>query len=199
METVLGVFNEDSIAHPWIPHVFVVPGLMTSFWRKQLTKDADVLFEVQVGDHLLGRSQHEPLIVALVLPIVHVTSYRGPWLARETPEVESLVRELYLGFKFAKNPRHAGLPLVDGALCGLWKDAEGRSGNLLREFLVWAGGFPPVRECSVRGLLQRIPERSLPTPAVGGSRGRKRDAPGRCGRATSSKREKRGPLDEGPL
>ena len=55
-ETVLEVFNEDRIAHPWNPHVFVVPRLMTHLWRKNLSKDADVLFEVQVEDHFWGRS-----------------------------------------------------------------------------------------------------------------------------------------------
>ena len=49
METVLEVFNEDRIAHPWNLHIFVVPRLMTHLWRKNLTKGADVVFEVQVG------------------------------------------------------------------------------------------------------------------------------------------------------
>ena len=31
MGTVLEVFNEDQLAHPWNPHVFVVPRLMTHF------------------------------------------------------------------------------------------------------------------------------------------------------------------------
>ena len=40
------VFNKDRIAHPWNPHVFVVPRLMTHLWQKNLGKDADVLFTV---------------------------------------------------------------------------------------------------------------------------------------------------------
>ncbi|KAL7527171.1 hypothetical protein ACHAXR_001836 [Thalassiosira sp. AJA248-18] len=68
METVMEIFNEDWIAHPWNPHVFVVPRLMTHLWRKSLGKDADVIFNVKVGNHFWGSSQHEPLIVAIVLP-----------------------------------------------------------------------------------------------------------------------------------
>ena len=125
METVIAVFNEDRIAHPWNPHVFVVPRLVTHLWRKNLRKDADVLFTVQVGDHFWGPSQHEPLTIALVFPIVHVAGYRGPRLAVGTPEVGSLVQELNCGFKYSRNRRHAGLPALDGALFSLWKDDEG--------------------------------------------------------------------------
>ena len=49
MVTALEVFNEDIITHPWNPHVFVVPRLMTHMWRKSPSKDADVMFTVQVG------------------------------------------------------------------------------------------------------------------------------------------------------
>ena len=115
METVMEVFNEDRIAHPWNPHVFVVPRLMTHLWQKNLKKDADVLFTVQVRDYFWGRSKHEPLIIALMFPIVHVTGYRGPWLTAGTLEAKSLVQELECGIKYSRNRRHAGLSLLDGS------------------------------------------------------------------------------------
>jgi hypothetical protein len=46
MEVALELLCEDSLAHPQWPHVFVVPRLMTHFWRKDLMKDADVFFTV---------------------------------------------------------------------------------------------------------------------------------------------------------
>ena len=49
METVVEVFNEDRLSHPHIPHVFAIPRLMTHLWRRQLSKDADVLFTINVG------------------------------------------------------------------------------------------------------------------------------------------------------
>ena len=49
-ESVLGVFNEDCLAHP-IPHVFAIHRLMTHLWRKQLYKDAGVLFTIYVGPY----------------------------------------------------------------------------------------------------------------------------------------------------
>jgi len=84
MSTVLEVFNEDRLAHPWNPHVFVVPRLMTNQWRKSLSKDVDVMFTVQTGVSFWGALQHEPLLVAIALPLSHVPSYRGPWLAKGT-------------------------------------------------------------------------------------------------------------------
>jgi hypothetical protein len=42
MTAVLEMFSEDRVAHPFIPHVFVVLRLMTHLWRKALTKDADI-------------------------------------------------------------------------------------------------------------------------------------------------------------
>ena len=49
METALELFRDDRLAHPRWPHVFVIPRLMTHMWRKNLGKDADVLFTVPVG------------------------------------------------------------------------------------------------------------------------------------------------------
>ena len=51
METIMEFFNEYRIAHPWNPHVFVVPRLMTHLWRKHLGKDVDLMFTVTPGEH----------------------------------------------------------------------------------------------------------------------------------------------------
>ena len=49
METVVEVFNEDCLEHVHTPHMFAIPRLMTNLWRRQLSKDADVLFTNNVG------------------------------------------------------------------------------------------------------------------------------------------------------
>ena len=168
METVMEVFNEDRLAHPWIPHVFVIPRLMTNLWRKLMGRDADLMFTLEVGDHFWCRRQHEPLIIAVVLPLAHCTRYFGPWVARETPQVRVLARELENGFKWNKCHTHQGLHDMDGSLCELWKDPESRSRHLLQEFLRWARRFPPVLECVVRGMLPGGPGRPLPKVATSG-------------------------------
>ena len=49
METVVEMFREDHLAHPWLTHVFVIPWLMTHLWRKDLGKDADVIFLLKLA------------------------------------------------------------------------------------------------------------------------------------------------------
>ena len=78
MEAVVGLFNEDSLAHPHIPHVFSIPCLMTHLWIKKLSKYVDVLFTVNVGPSFWPCSMHEPLIVLIVLTLDRVSKYRGP-------------------------------------------------------------------------------------------------------------------------
>eukprot|EP00956_Cyclotella_meneghiniana_P028890 scaffold68504_cov17-Cyclotella_meneghiniana.AAC.1 len=65
------MFNEDRIARPHLPHVFVVPRLMTGMWRKQLSKDADVVFTVESGPAFWPKHMHEPLLVLIVFPFAH--------------------------------------------------------------------------------------------------------------------------------
>ena len=48
METVVEVFNGDCLSHPHIPHVFAIPRFMNHLWRRQLSKDADILFTINV-------------------------------------------------------------------------------------------------------------------------------------------------------
>ncbi len=60
--------------------------LMTHMWRKNLGKDADVLFTVPVGVPFWTSGQFEPLIVAIVFPLSPVPRYTGPWLVKGTDE-----------------------------------------------------------------------------------------------------------------
>ena len=79
METVVELFNEDHLVHPHIPYVFFVPRLMTHLSRKQLSEDADVIFTVKAGSSFWPCSIQEPLIVLVILHLVHVQHYSGPW------------------------------------------------------------------------------------------------------------------------
>ena len=150
MEVAMEMFNEDRMAHPQNPHVFVVPRLMTHLWRKNLGKDADLMFTVESGVHFWGTSQHEPLIVAIVLPFSYTPNYSGPWVARTTPETRDWARELTSGFKSKRTPNLDSFLQLDRAVREMWKDPEGRSRVILRKFLDWARRFPPVSSSLVR-------------------------------------------------
>ena len=86
METALELFCDDQMAHPQWPHVFVVPCLMAHLWRKNVGKDANVLFTVPAGVNFWASGQFEPLIVAIVFPLAHIPRYTGPWLVGGTDE-----------------------------------------------------------------------------------------------------------------
>ena len=99
MEVVMELLCEDRLAHPQWPHVFVVPRLMTHFWRKDLMKNADLFFTVPAEVPFWNAGQFEPLIVAIVLPLSHVQSYTGPWVVKGTDEGERYELALRRGFK----------------------------------------------------------------------------------------------------
>ena len=90
--------------------------------------------------------QFKPLIVAIVLPLMHVPSYTGPWLVRGTNEGERAEQALLRGFKGKGETHDAGkLHELDGNMCEVWEDAESRSRIVLQQFLAWASNFSPCR------------------------------------------------------
>ena len=201
METVLEMFTDDRTAHPWNAHVFAVPKLMTHLWRKALSKDADILFEVVTGDHFWAREQHEPLLIAIVFPLCHRPDYQGPWALRDCERVRSIAVDLERGFKV-----HAGKTLrgqsgelldVEPAMQEMWKTPVRRSRAILLQLLDFARRFPPVQECLVRGLLRGkfegpVPKASGGGPGGGGRGGRRKRPPtGDEGLGKIQKRQKR--------
>lgn len=189
MEVAIELLWEDKLAHPQWPHVFVVPRFMTHLWRRNLGKSADILFTVPVGVPFWGSLQFEPLIVAIVFPLAHVSSYTGPWSVKGTDMGLYFERALAAGFSKPtvgpptkrprlEDPREGGTPPangpagggrdarqlhdVDGPLPGVFDDPEAGSRALLRELLASAGRLPPVRKCLVRQVLQGVKKRPLP-------------------------------------
>ena len=143
IEIAVNLFKKDWIARHLNPHVFIVPRLVIHLWRKNLGKDADVLWTVGTGDHFWNKLQHEPLMLAIIF-ILHMEKHTG---GPELPcigEPESLKKELKSGFKFAGGRDPSKLSDLDRTLRSLWNDPEGRSQSLLLQFLDWAGNLPPV-------------------------------------------------------
>jgi hypothetical protein len=78
---------------PTNEHVVLVPRVMTSRWRKLLSKVCDIVFTVPVGTDVWGYSLHEPLVVAISFPIIK----HRPWRLKGTNPMECterLLREL---------------------------------------------------------------------------------------------------------
>jgi hypothetical protein len=77
---------ETRHTRPWNAHIFLCPALMTSRWRKRLSKVADAMFTVPVGSLFWKADMHEPVIVALICPLLA----SRPWQVRDTPLVAEL-------------------------------------------------------------------------------------------------------------
>jgi hypothetical protein len=99
---------ESRHARPWNSHVFVCPALMTSEWRKMLSKVADLIFVIPTGFSHWPANLHEPLVVALVCPM----SRSSPWIQKGCGELVELKSDL----------------------SGMWSDDPERSGNRLRQY-----------------------------------------------------------------
>ena len=99
METVVEFFNGDFLAHTHTPQVFPILCLMTHLSKNQLSKDADVLFTINVRLDFWPLSMHETLIVLIVLPLDHVKSYRGPWVIRGLPSALKVKNQPEAGLK----------------------------------------------------------------------------------------------------
>jgi hypothetical protein len=71
-------------------HVFIVPRLMTSRWRKKLLKACTFHFYMPAFFDIWDKNQHEPLMIAICLPL----SKHRPWNLRSTQHVGELGRSL---------------------------------------------------------------------------------------------------------
>ncbi len=140
---------EDRLAHPQWPHVFVVPRLMTHFWRKDLMKNANLLFTVPAQVPFWTAGQFEPLIIAIILPLSHEPRYTGPWLVKGTDEGEQAEQTLWQGFKGGDPDDADKLHELEGRVREMWQEPERGSRTVLQQFLAWASTFPPVQKCAV--------------------------------------------------
>ena len=174
MEAVLEMFNEDRIVRPHLPHVFAVPRLMTHMWRKQLSKDADVILTLPRNSSVWPACMHEPLIILIVFPLTYVERYYGPWVVKGTDAATAFEERITAGFRAWKLHRDDPSKLLEleGEVPEMWEDSAQWCGTLLLELLNEQRNFPPVHECLVRGLLHRQPARPLP-PARFARRGRR--------------------------
>jgi hypothetical protein len=172
MPTVLEMFNDDRIANPHLPHVFAVPRLMTHLWRKQLAKDADLVFTVPCHPSFWPAEMHEPLLILIVFPITFVPSYHGPWVVKGTDSVARTERLLSKGFKLWRESGNDSGQLheLEGYVPGLWEGPEMWSRSVLLKFLDAQREFPPVHECLVRRLLCPTSKRSFSCPGLAGRR-----------------------------
>ena len=71
-------------------HVFIVPRLLGTEWRRQLHKAADFVLEIPAGHAHWSKCMYEPLMIGIVLPFIR----SSPWQIRGTPKVLALGRTM---------------------------------------------------------------------------------------------------------
>ena len=69
---------------PNATHIYICPRLMTSRWQRIVRKTSDLFLYIPCHTELWGHDQHEPLILAISLPL----SRHRPWKHGGTPRFE---------------------------------------------------------------------------------------------------------------
>ena len=75
-------------------HVFICPRLLTSMWRGQLHKSADLVMEVPACTSFWNKNKHEPLVLAFYFPMFRFQ----PWSSKGTELLESFKNKCRLKF-----------------------------------------------------------------------------------------------------
>jgi hypothetical protein len=75
-------------------HIFLIPRLCTSHWRKQLMKVADLIITVKTDEHFWSQEMHEPLLTAIYFPILPSDHKFRPWQLRNTELVARVKRHV---------------------------------------------------------------------------------------------------------
>ena len=149
------------MAHPHILHVFAIPLLMTHLWRRQLSKDADVLFTINVGPSFWPCSMNEPLIMLIVLPLAHVSNYRGPWVLWGSSPALEVQDHLEARFKHPELHGCGKFNDLEGPVHGVRDPKEEWSRALLFNFLDTQKTFPTMSFSLARRMLPSSPGGSL--------------------------------------
>ena len=126
---------------PTSSHLFVVPRLMTAYWRKQLGKLADCMFTVPVGVPWWPTHMFEPITLAFILPLNRFS----PWSFKRSKLVGTLERELR----------------------SVWQSVPERSGFILRKFCERSRALETMPKGVVWKMLQATPKRSIPDSVPG--------------------------------
>jgi len=69
-------------------HIFVIPRLCTSRWRKQLLKVSDIDLYILPMHDFWSAEMHEPLLIVISFPILPHASRFQPWCLKNTELVD---------------------------------------------------------------------------------------------------------------
>jgi hypothetical protein len=126
---------------PEAMHMFLIPRLCTSHWRKQLLKCCDLVITLPFDNRFWPHSAHEPLLLGIHFPLLPPLYKFRPWKLKRT--------------KFVEN--------FEVRLRRVCTTSDQVDWNILREFLLSARSIPSLSECMARKLLQAKSWGQVPT------------------------------------
>ena len=100
---------------------------------------------------------HEPLIVLIVLPLSHVSNYRGPWVIRSSYPSLEVQDHLEVGFKYPELHGCGKFHDLGGPVNGFRYPREYWSRAILFKFIGAQKTFPPMLYVLVRRMLPPSP------------------------------------------
>ena len=110
-----------------------------------------------LGCPFWGMGVHEPLIIALFLPIISCRNWKVPWTIRGINWAYEIVRAFELKYK---REWEQPVPIqMEGKLCQLLEESCESSGYIMRIFLCWERAIPFVPDCVMRRFLCQTSER----------------------------------------
>jgi hypothetical protein len=112
----VAVFQLAEAVHirPWNTHIAVIPGLMTSRWRKMLAKTSDLVVTLPFDDNVWPRvTEFEKLTIAISFPLLA----RKPWRVKRSPLLEQFKTQV-------RGLSGQGLPQYRSCLRELWISAR---------------------------------------------------------------------------
>ena len=82
MEVDLEMLSEETHKIPFVLHVYVSTLTITHLWRKNLVKDADIMFTIPIVLACWPNSCREYLLCDIIFPIIRWYSWKGHWVVR---------------------------------------------------------------------------------------------------------------------
>jgi hypothetical protein len=131
-EQALHQLTEHTHIRPEGMHLFLIPRLCTSHWRKQLLKCCDLVLTLQFNDAFWPRQSHEPLLLGIYFPLLPPFFKYRPWKLKHTKFVENFESRLRI----------------------LQSAGDKMDWGILRKFLVQARSIPSLPDGLARELLQ---------------------------------------------
>lgn len=108
---------------PYTTHCAIVPRLMTTKWRKQISKAADLILEMPAGNFIWDTNQHEPLLFFFYFPL----NRNYPWRWKHSDQLGTLA----------------------GKMLAMWKENQEFEWSFLRQFLLHTWSVQALPQCVV--------------------------------------------------